>query len=299
MLHVTNGYSGVDAVRGAGIEGDVIPWRDVLHEGPVPAVAPDELRSIRADFLAGMGWGDRDAIARDFAERDARLHRALYDGEPVVLWFEDDLYDVMQLVEILTRVQEPGKVKLIVVGVDRWQPLNGLNPTTLRRTLTHAPKVTLGHLAAARRLYSAFRAPRPDRLTEALASAAGIPGGRHAARRLLEQLPWATDGLTRSERQLLQAVEAGATTRAEAFAAAQRHEERPFLGDLTAFSYLDRMGPLVTAGEPLALTDRGRAVLEGQDRWDDRPAFHLGGALVGPWRWDPRRQSVTRAASGA
>jgi hypothetical protein len=297
VLHLTNGYSGVEAVRRARVEGDVVAWRDVLHEGPVPAVSPEELRALRAGFLSGMGWGSEDAIVGDFEQRDERLERALTDDEPIALWFEDDLYDVLQMVEILSRVDGPHRVRLIVVGVDRWQSLAHLSPGSLKRNLDHAVPVTLGHMAAANRLYGAFRAPRPNLMTQALASAAGLPGGRHAARRLLQQLPWATDALTRSERQLLQAVEDGARTRMDAFVAAQRAEKRPFLGDTTAWSYLDRMAPLVTA-EPLHLTDRGRAVLEGRDRWDDRPPFDLGGARIGPWRWDPAAQVVTRAASG-
>lgn len=298
MLHLTNGYSGVDALRAAGIDGDVVPWRDVLHEGPVPALPPPELRSVRAAFLAELGWGAAEAIERDFAARDERLARAERDGEPVVLWFEDDLYDVLQMVEILARLDHPtGDVGLVLTGVDRWQPLTALSPNALRHRLRNPPRVTLGHLGAARRLYRALRAPRPEQLTEALASAAGLPGGRRAARRLLEQIPWATDGLTRSERQLLRAAADGARTPADAYTAAQRAEERPFLGDLTAFAYLARMSPLVT-GEPLELTDYGWAVLEGRRRWEDRPSFHLGGAWIGPWRWDPAEQAVRPAASG-
>ena len=37
MLHVTNGDSAVAKLRAAGIEGDMLPWRDALHEGPVRA----------------------------------------------------------------------------------------------------------------------------------------------------------------------------------------------------------------------------------------------------------------------
>lgn len=299
MLHLTNGYDGVRAVQDAGVEGDVVPWRDVLHEGPVPAVPPPELRALRAEFLAGLGWGDRGAIEHDLALRDARLERAQRDGEPVVLWFEDDLYDILQLVEILARFSDPpGDVRLIVTGVDRWHPLSALSPNGIRHRFRHAPPVKAGHLAAARRLYAAFRAPRPDRLVEALASAAGLPGGRHAARRLLEQLPWTTDALTRSERQLLRAAADGAETREDAFQIAQREEERPFLGDLTAYAYLDRMAPLLEDEWP-APSELGWAVLEGRARWEERPGFHLGGAFVDVWRWDPGAQVVTREASGS
>ena len=52
-LIITNGDSAVARMREAGIAGEILPWRDILHEGPVPA-APglEELSSVRAQFLA-------------------------------------------------------------------------------------------------------------------------------------------------------------------------------------------------------------------------------------------------------
>ena len=57
-LHVTNGDATVPGLRGAGVGGTIIAWRDALHEGPVPDVPDDELRGIRAGFLAGEGGAD-------------------------------------------------------------------------------------------------------------------------------------------------------------------------------------------------------------------------------------------------
>ena len=37
LLHVTNGSAVISAMREAGIDGTIVPWDDVLHEGPVPA----------------------------------------------------------------------------------------------------------------------------------------------------------------------------------------------------------------------------------------------------------------------
>lgn len=33
-LHISNGDHAAERIRFAGITGDVVPWRDVLHEGP-------------------------------------------------------------------------------------------------------------------------------------------------------------------------------------------------------------------------------------------------------------------------
>jgi hypothetical protein len=91
---------------------------------------------------------------------------------------------------------------------------------------------------------------------------------RDVAQRVLQQFPWTTDGLNRSERALLRARADGARTRTEAFLAAQREEERPFLGDAIAFDYLERL-------------DRG----DRGERW-------LGGADAARWRYDPAAGTV-------
>ena len=39
ILNITNGDCAVDIMKKAGINGDFIPWRDVLYDGPVPRTA--------------------------------------------------------------------------------------------------------------------------------------------------------------------------------------------------------------------------------------------------------------------
>src|SRR5215207_7544827 len=90
LLHVTNGDATVPGLRGAGLAGTIMPWRDALHEGPVPDVEEDELRRIRATFLVRGGARDIGTEA-ELRERDRTLERHR-DGA-YVLWFEADLYD--------------------------------------------------------------------------------------------------------------------------------------------------------------------------------------------------------------
>ena len=103
VLHVTNGDATVPGLRGTGLVEAIIAWRDVLHEGPVPDVPDDELRRIRSAFLAGENAADIGTAA-EFAERDRTLaaHR---DGR-YVLWFEADLYDQLQLIQIAAKLRE-------------------------------------------------------------------------------------------------------------------------------------------------------------------------------------------------
>src|SRR5438477_3634973 len=59
LLHVTNGESAGNTLRQTTLGGAVLPWQDVLHEGPVPAVPRRELVRVRARFLSDCGWGSR------------------------------------------------------------------------------------------------------------------------------------------------------------------------------------------------------------------------------------------------
>ena len=126
FLHITNGSAITPFMRQAGIVGPIVPWDDVLHEGPVRAgfnvVA---MRDARADFLASCGWGSRDEIVRSLAARDAALEN-LGRVDEIVLWFEHDLYDQLQILQILDRLPLDGGPTLTAVPSDDY--LVGLMP---------------------------------------------------------------------------------------------------------------------------------------------------------------------------
>ena len=100
-LIITNGDAAGELLRKAFIGTEVLPWRDVLHDGLVPITGTiEELSELRADWLAECGWGDRDVLRGNFQARDRGLahHEAF---EKATLWFEHDLYDQLQLIQIL------------------------------------------------------------------------------------------------------------------------------------------------------------------------------------------------------
>ncbi len=100
-LHITNGDSAAGGIRAVDGTGDILPWRDILHDGPVPSgLSLAELSRVRAKFLSSEGFGVSAQIQREFAERDDTIRR-FSDFEEVVLWFEWDLYDQLQLIQVL------------------------------------------------------------------------------------------------------------------------------------------------------------------------------------------------------
>jgi redox-sensitive transcriptional activator SoxR len=329
LLHVTNGESAGNTLRQTSLGGAVLSWHDVLHEGPVPAAPRRELLRRRAAFLSECGWGERRAILASLERRDARFLEALREGLQVVLWFEHDLYDQLQLVDALALAAEDGgSPELIIVGSFPGRPdFRGLGELvaddleTLWRDRTPAtPEV----LAAAVAAWDAVRAHDPVAL--ARVASEGVPElafFADGARRLLEELPAPEGGLSRTERQALEAIVGGFRTPAAAFVAAQELEDAPFLGDTWFYRTLatlgtgdDRLvetddGELLPAPPPLGdsqrftrlplrLTDAGRAALAGEidrvellgiDRW-------VGGTHLtaeSSWRWDSERRQLTGA----
>ena len=53
-------------------------------------------------------WGSRRSLAAELERRDRQVVDALRGGRQVVLWFEHDLYDQLQLLDVLSLVDESG-----------------------------------------------------------------------------------------------------------------------------------------------------------------------------------------------
>jgi hypothetical protein len=286
----------------------VLPWRDVLHEGPVVAGTRPELLRARAEFLSRGGQGSHGALLSSLEERDAQYLTALQDGRQVVLWFEHDLYDQLQLLDTLALAHEVGAApELIVVGSFPGRPsFAGLGELTADELETLWPTrqaATSGALEEATAAWAAVRAPEPTELAGLAArDSEALPFLAPALRRLLEELPAARDGLSGTERRALEAIAAGARTPFDAFVASQRLEHAPFLGDTWFFRVLtaleDRLVEtkdgevrLTADGERVLAGDADRVELLGVDRW-------VGGTHVttgSPWRWDASRAVLVSA----
>jgi redox-sensitive transcriptional activator SoxR len=320
LLHITNGESAGNTLRQTALGGAVLPWQDALHEGPVPALPRQKLLRTRARFLADCGWGRQPALLSSLARRDRQLLEALRDNLEVVLWFEHDLYDQLQLLDVLALAHtEDAAPELIVIGSFPGKPsFAGLGELTASELETLWPsrrRVATAELELATSVWAAVQAPEPTALAEwATRECAELPFLAPALRRLLEELPAPADGLSGTERRALEVVAAGARTPPAAFVAAQRLEEAPFIGDSWFYRALSALGRgetrlleseagtplplppplsdsqlfarlelrLTTAGEQTLRGEADRVELLGVDRW-------IGGTHVTPdnlWRWN-------------
>jgi hypothetical protein len=332
MLHITNGDSMIPSLRESGIGGEVLPWRDALHDGPVPAdLSEDELDDVRARHLADRGWATQEEARAGFTEREVVLTGAL-EGDEIVLWFEHDLYDQLQLIQVLAWfAARPGSAdRLSMISIDshpeveRFVGLGQLNGAQLAPLFPTRQPVTPAQLELGERAWGAFRAPAPTGIQELIrGDTSALPFLGRALRRHLEQFPSTANGLSRSEQQILDVVSAGVRRMDHLFLGTQELEDAPFLGDTCLWLYVAELAsgpnPLLrstdafpiglptTAAEcqrEVAITGAGVSVRRREADWialRGRIDRWLGGVhLEGPrpaWRWDVEKELLVDTRS--
>jgi len=236
ILHITNGDSAGFDLQKLFPQDTVLPWRDSLTDGPVPAGLTLEAFSIaRADFLAAWSSTPAATILAELQERNSLLTRHA-DFSETVLWFEHDLYDQLQLIQILDSFNGRGANLTLAqshdyLGTMELPALAALFP--LRRPVWHRQF----ELASA--AWRAFTSPDPRALERFLEEDASLPYLAAAFERLCEEYPWAEDGLTRTERTIARLRAGGITDPGELFVAFSRTEEPLWMGDSSFFRILE------------------------------------------------------------
>jgi hypothetical protein len=331
FLHVANGTCTTRLIEAAGIPGTLSLWADPLYEGPVPSGLSDaELLEGRARYLAGpadtsfVAWGGREA-SRDAVD-DLRQWRATIERhesyDELILWFEHDLFDQLNLIQLLSWIRErlpaAKAVSLVCIGSFPGHPefkgLGELTPDELASLLETRQRVSAAQYSLAKLAWQAFREPTPDALDNLRqGDTSALPYLAAALTRFLQEFPWTTDGLSRTERRLLELADGGISLLA-AFPRMHDGEDVYYITDASMAvlaEALSRTSPALLTFVPgeaagdevllgsMMLTDTGRAVLAAQrdrvitcgiDRW-------LGGVHLqsgrNVWRWDDTRQRIT------
>lgn len=338
-LHVTNGDSAAGTIQKiVPSDESVLPWRDVLHDGPVPGgVDADTLRRTRAAFLSSDSTTDEFAsselpvdgykapkpasdqkssegaassqnsssfrmVLSDLAGRDAQL-AAMGVGDRVVLWFEPDLYDQLQLLQVLASLylRAPGtRPSISIVASDEL--LGPLNEAQLAKYLTMQRNVREVDLELAAQGWEAFTST-DDVLLKAFSDtetslfkansyksdeSVVLPYVHSALRRLLQEYPSAHNGLSRTEQQIVDVLLQREQSVGELYQSAHApREDIIWLGDWSFASYIDRMmrGPQALIEFVLA---NGNSMPESVGAIQSREASHFAAF----WR---RRVRLTEA----
>jgi hypothetical protein len=315
-LHIRCGSDIKSRLAEAGFTGDFLEYSDVLCQGPV--LHDPSWLDHRADFLARY-YGSRinqtrGQIAEKLAKAEADLHEAASRYDRVVLWFEHDSYDQMNLSRCLAQFAEtpPPRLEMVTLehypGAMRFIGLGQLPPEALRLLWNDRQPVTKNQTEAGQTAWNLLRLPDPTPL--AAAAVAGFPDLPYLARALrrhCQELPWSDNGLSLTERLILRLLAEQPKTIGEVFRDLMLDREPlPWLGDLMLATLIENMKRASRAvfdaafenddkrwfRERLTITPLGRAVLAGEVDWLSLapPDRWLGGVHIRAglpcWRWD-------------
>src|SRR5262245_52657106 len=326
FLHVANGTCTTSIIRAAGIPGLRSLWADPLYGGPVPGgLTDEELLEVRERFLGGP-----DGTSESNHENSLRTWRANIERheryDELILWFEHDLFDQLALIQVLTwirgRVPPTKVVSLICIGSFPGRPgfkgLGELTPDELASLLDTRRRVSDEQFALAARVWTAFRAADPLELDGLWRSdLRPLPFLSAALRRFLEEYPWTKDGLSRSERRLLELADPGPIALMDAFPRMHEGEDAYYITDgsiLELVATLSRMSPALLTYDPdpvgstavpvlhgaTAITSAGRDVFAGRldrisacglDRWYGGVHLQHNGPM---WRWDDQAERIRK-----
>lgn len=331
FLHVANGTCTTRLIEAAGIPGTLSIWADPLYEGPVPGGLSDaELLEGRVRHLAGppgirfIAWGGSDASLD--AVNDLRQWRATIarheSYDELILWFEHDLFDQLNLIQLLSWIHErlpAGKIVSLVCiasfpGHPRFKGLGELTPDELASLLETRQRVSEPHYALAELAWEAFRKSTPEALDNIRQrDTSALPYLADAVARFLQEYPWTVDGLSRTERRLLELASGGSIRLSTAFPRMHDGEDFYYITDASLAALAEELSRTSPALLTLALqegaaddvllgsvtiTDAGRAVLAAQqdriatcgiDRWFGGVHLQTDATL---WRWDETRQRI-------
>jgi len=301
ILNIVNGDACINIMKKAQITGDFLPWQDFLHEGAVPANLPlEELSVVRAKFIADYGLSRFEEIKKDFESRDEKL-KHFHDYDKVVLWFEHDLYDQLQLIQVLSWFAEQNleETKLTLVATNNY--LGESSAQQIEKLSDYEIEITKEHFEVATKAWSAFRQETPQKWAELLDESTSIlPYLNGAIHRMLEEYPSVEHGLSRTAYQALLIISNGTTDPLAVFHKCQNLEERKFMGDALFWKILEAFeqhGVLTREKGELQLTPLGKELLDGQKNWLGIAPFQrsIGGVnltLDNLWCWERENQEI-------
>lgn len=302
MIHIHNGDVVNDLAKRSGIPGEHLPFRESLVAGP----APRELEE-RARFLAGAYHENLLRVRNELLSQERALEAAMQHDE-IVLWFEHDLFCLVNLLSLLDRYASCKRLTLV------WCP-EPLSSQDLNSLFDSRAAVTPAMLALAHDAWQAYTSPDPRALNRLLAAdTRDFPFLRDALTLHASRFPSTRDGLGAVERRLLEVLAGGASDFITLFSAFDEQPPRFGFGDSEVMRVLRVLAslpvPLVTLTEDqpsppkalVAITPAAVNVLEGKVDYVsvNEPDFWLGGVHLtrdNVWRWDEERREIVPSRS--
>ncbi|TPW17633.1 MAG: hypothetical protein FD130_589, partial [Halothiobacillaceae bacterium] len=217
-LHIRCGSDIREALQQCGFSGDFLEISNPFPQGRVPPFDPlDPFVRIRSDFIVQSygadippEYADRITMAPDEIRAVEQRLRSLPQGyERIVLWFEHDPFDQLCLAYLLAHLVNShlGNSTLELMQIDRFPGVNKF--IGIGYLCQHAENLILlwqqrvaippAMMAFGARCWHGFTADNPTALWQLSQEPSPLPLMQQAMRRMLQELPWTSNGLSLTE----------------------------------------------------------------------------------------------------
>jgi hypothetical protein len=302
-LHIVSGIAVTNVMKQAELSGDFLEWQDFLHEGPVPKnFSIDQLSKIRAHFLCEHNYVKLNKALQTFKYRNSILEN-YKNYKEVILWFEQDLYDQLQLLQILDWFESHFNkdIEISLILTDRHfaeYSFQEIQEATLEKQ-----SLKERHFRLAKKAWSAFSDTTPllwfKLLNEPISD---LPFLRNSVQRLLEEYPNTMNGLSRTAHQALLTISKGQKTqKQDIFIESQKQERLPFIADIIFWKILDDFVEykliIKNNYNDFYITDLGKDVLTGKKNWITIKTIDhwIGGVHLSDdnlWCWNIQEKTI-------
>ena len=242
-LHILNGDFARELWEKAGFSGEGLVWRETYLEGPLPET--DDLalfRTARAAYLASF-----DELTGIGAERLYRHLQRLDDAvltlppdTALMLWFDSCIFDQTMLMRILYLAgrRQSGLPEVFLYCCKG----NCLVEQDFRQGFDQKIRLLPHELTAAGKAWELFLKHDADgmRALAAQTDFERLPAMAAALLRCADEVP-DQNGLSRTQRQILQIAAGGRRSFLEIFSGLDAFEEFPFLGDTACRRLLEQL----------------------------------------------------------
>ncbi len=335
-LHIICGDFAADILRDSAVPGDVQVWMEIFIEGPTPGnISEEEWRRVRAEFISSQYFTSMsmESALQGADDRYKNLENAK-NYEEVILWFDACMFDQTLMIHLIDRLAklDLGNTKLNLVcagefpGFELFNGFGELTPEQMATFWGTQHEITSAEIRLAGDAWKAFTSDNPQDIEKIISGdCSRLPYLSDALRRFLQQYPSVQNGLNRTQRQIMKAVNEGAYKLTDIFITVGNMEERPFMGDTSFWQYIHDLAvcpvPMLNVKGPeqlekiskvdreaptkkelrnwdVSITDAGKKVLEnkedfiylnGIDCW--LGGVHLQGRKP-RWRWDDSNQKL-------
>ncbi|MDH5547478.1 MAG: DUF1835 domain-containing protein [Gammaproteobacteria bacterium] len=328
ILSLTSTRANADAINRAQLFGDVVACEDVLYEGPLmQGKSPVEMARIRSQYFSQQGMTSAKILADRYIQRLARIHDfAQYDE--MILWFSDNLYNQLILLQLLYWLSElnTGRLEITYISPDRLpvskhlRTFDVMSDDQIYLLYKKRLDISINQIDIARSVWQAICSDDPrDLLGFTPRHLAAIPYLADAVQRLIQQYPSKSNGLSRSEKQILEIMSTGENDLEKIFIRTQRKEDKPFMNQtmfwLTVSRLVQAEMPAIELeqDEPdddgddvmeltrikMHMTTFGKSILRNHDDWIHHNGIDrwVGGVHIHDrniWRWDGQHKSIMR-----